>query len=588
MLLKKTFCLLSFALLFIILTGCKGSGKATVKPEDLIIDRGNVGIPGGIPDRSNVCADVQVDYGAQGDGSTDDGPSINAAIQACPENQVVYIPAGTYRITSPIIITKSIVLRGDGNETRLEFDFDTVATYGISIGDGDFMFSEYIDVESGYKKGSDTITLKDASSIEIGDYLVIDQENDSSLVTSKGAQGDCTWCGLGRCTSNNNSFCNAWDHGRSCDTGGTCEGGKRTLGHMVKVIGKNNNTLTLEIPLLWNFKGSLDPQVIERTGMIENVGIEDLYITQTGSRIRNLINIYDCSNCWIKNIEAELGDERMVDSKYTYRNEYRDNYFHHAYCYTGNHGAGFNLQGHTTANLVENNVFNTLHDVVFISSGGGGNVVAYNYSTNSTYEQNCGEPYARKPLEFNFHGAHPVYNLFEGNVVNSMGADFIWGSSSHNILFRNRVYGYGNRTDVKWKVTIKLEKLVRNFYMFGNILGIPDDTSIYEYEHESDDTQCNTYNPSYIYFLGHPSLYDCSEVDPVVEESLVRHGNYDYTTGSVIWDSEISSQELPNSLYLDAKPEWFGDLNYPPFGPDSDYENNKIPAQVRFEQMTQN
>ena len=53
-----------------------------------------------------------------------------------------------------------------------------------------------------------------------------------------------------------------------------------------------------------------------------------------------------------------------------------------------------------------------------------------------------------------------------------------------------------------------------------------------------------------------------------------------------LWDSDISSKELPHSLYLDSKPAWFGELNYPAFGPDADYENNKIPAQVRFEQMS--
>jgi len=35
-------------------------------------------------------------------------------------------------------------------------------------------------------------------------------------------------------------------------------------------------------------------------------------------------------------------------------------------------------------------------------------------------------------------------------------------------------------------------------------------------------------------------------------------------------------------LYLKEKPAWFGDLPWPPFGPDTDFEKNKIPAQVRF------
>lgn len=39
-------------------------------------------------------------FGAKGDGVSDDTHFIQAAIMACPEHGRVYIPAGTYRITS--------------------------------------------------------------------------------------------------------------------------------------------------------------------------------------------------------------------------------------------------------------------------------------------------------------------------------------------------------------------------------------------------------------------------------------------------------------------------------------------------------
>jgi hypothetical protein len=40
---------------------------------------------------------------------------------------------------------------------------------------------------------------------------------------------------------------------------------------------------------------------------------------------------------------------------------------------------------------------------------------------------------------------------------------------------------------------------------------------------------------------------------------------------------------LPASLYLSAKPSWWGNLAWPPFGPDISPMTNKIPAQVRYE-----
>lgn len=44
------------------------------------------------------------DYGAKGDGTTDDSATINAAIEAADDNGIVYIPAGTYAVGNAITI----------------------------------------------------------------------------------------------------------------------------------------------------------------------------------------------------------------------------------------------------------------------------------------------------------------------------------------------------------------------------------------------------------------------------------------------------------------------------------------------------
>lgn len=51
-----------------------------------------------------VTLDVR-DFGAKGDGVQDDTPFIQAAIQCCPPGGRVYIPEGTYRITSLFLIS---------------------------------------------------------------------------------------------------------------------------------------------------------------------------------------------------------------------------------------------------------------------------------------------------------------------------------------------------------------------------------------------------------------------------------------------------------------------------------------------------
>jgi hypothetical protein len=53
------------------------------------------------------------DYGAHGDGSTDDTSAIQSAIAAAQQNMyggVVYLPVGQYIVTAPLIVTKSDVL----------------------------------------------------------------------------------------------------------------------------------------------------------------------------------------------------------------------------------------------------------------------------------------------------------------------------------------------------------------------------------------------------------------------------------------------------------------------------------------------
>lgn len=71
------------------------------------------------------------DFGAIGDGSSDDTAAINAAInQAAQAHQstTVYFPKGTYRISSTLVITQPVRLIGEGN--------DVMATQGYSASSG--------------------------------------------------------------------------------------------------------------------------------------------------------------------------------------------------------------------------------------------------------------------------------------------------------------------------------------------------------------------------------------------------------------------------------------------------------------------
>lgn len=84
-----------------------------------------------------------LDYGASGDGVTDDTAAIEAAIAT---DRKVYIPSGTYKVTSQLSIPSGTVIFGDSSENYGEFDtkypsmlkFEGLAsgTWCLSFADG--------------------------------------------------------------------------------------------------------------------------------------------------------------------------------------------------------------------------------------------------------------------------------------------------------------------------------------------------------------------------------------------------------------------------------------------------------------------
>lgn len=78
-------------------------------------------------------------YGAKRDGSVDAQPAIQAAIEASRDgpSEVVYLPAGTYKVTSTLEIDWRVVLAGDGRLSIIRFESPTVDDVCIRIEDID-------------------------------------------------------------------------------------------------------------------------------------------------------------------------------------------------------------------------------------------------------------------------------------------------------------------------------------------------------------------------------------------------------------------------------------------------------------------
>jgi hypothetical protein len=518
---------------------------ASVIPEDRRMDW-KPGVPGGIPAYPVFANAKAAPYNAKGDGKADDTAAIQKALDDCPEGKAVLLPAGTYRLTAALNIQKSVVLRGEGPEkTRLINE----ATAGNAISLSNYDNELVTKLLKGATKGSTSITVEDASRLRAGDLLLVDQRNDPELVNIQGEGGLCRWAGR--------------------------EDGQRAMGQLVELVKKDGNVLTLSRPLAITFQDTLEPQVVRTSGtIIRRAGVEDLYLETTKRRTdqSSSIKLWNTIHCWVKNVESSrCWFDGHVTLKKSLGCEIRDSYFHHAHAYGSGHGYGVLLTAQTTDTLVENNTCYYLNTGPQTACTGPGNVIAYNFHFQSWGRDFPDTDWAHMGLSQ--HAAHPFLNLFEGNAVGTVGFDFYWGSSSHNTLFRNAVDMKNPRLDgqpmTRNRVGIRLDRFSRFNNALGNVLGFEGMKGEYEAVGTSPLTV-----PT-VWVLG---ITD----DSKVAETLLRHGNFDWVTKQVQWDPKIKDHKLPDSLYLAAKPGWFGKVAWPPIGPDVKPMAGTIPARERW------
>ena len=523
---------------------------ATILPPDRTIVW-EPGVEGGIPHRTQVFADVtQPPYNAPNDGSADAAPAIQDAIDDCPAGRVVFIPAGTYRLDGRLEIRKGITLRGAGPAaTILQLQLDS----DIYIGGNWTNSGAVTQITSGYGKGSDTIVVADPAAFSVGEYVFVDQLNDPSFVDD----GGCTWNGRG-----SNS---------------------RALRQLVKITGRSGDTLTIDPALYYGFSPAFVPELIElSTWVVEWAGIEDLKLDRVAAPVgqgRN-IEMTSCANCWISNVESDMVYGRHFWLNRCAHCEVRDSFVHHAFDYcSGGIAYGIVIADGTSDTLVENNVARYLNNPISNESLGAGNVVAYNYTDEAW---NCDEPDTDWLMaDFNLnHCAHNYMTLVEGNQSSQISADAFHGSSSHLVLLRNHADAQHPTPRSSHLISVDLHFLNRYVSAVGNVLGQPGLLGVYELNGVSCSNQPAAYK------LGYNNDGDCDPTgnDPQVAGTLLRHGNFEYFTGSTVWDPTISDHDLPNSYYLTSKPSFFGDLRWPAFGSDLSPRIGSLPAKHCFEQ----
>ena len=523
----------------------------------------SAGVSGGIPTYS-VGRNAVTDDGAVGDGVADDTAEIQSCIDNTSTGTACYLPAGTYKVTAQLNIYTSKVLRGAGLTTIIK----SYGTTGDIIRMGTGSEGSLINISSGYTKDSTSLTFTDAaaiSSIAIGDYIVVVQSNDT-FVNRVGSSGTCTWCGL-----NNDST--------------------KAMNQIVRVTNKVDNILTIHRPLYYTILSSLIPQIIE-FGMVVNAGIENLYIENDASTLNLLtanIGISKCAYCWVKNIESYNTNRFHVKLTEAYGAEIRDSKFTYGHSYGGDHAYGIHIFATNSDHLIENNIFYHLRHSMVTEGGGSGCVFGYNYSELMWDENEGATDWLMGDIVS--HGVHAYMNLYEGNIVNRISSDFVWGSSSHNTYSRNYVDTQSEGAIYALR-SVEVMKANTSLNFVGNILGY---TGIYTaYEDgmgTGDNSRVNT--DDLIYTFGYSSDSDTTSDDQSSYDTVLRHGNYDNHNDSVQWDGSIADHTIPSSYYYGSKPSWWDNQSdsgkcrpWPPIGPDISGYVVDIPAKDRYEGQT--
>jgi hypothetical protein len=363
------------------------------------------GIPGGIPKRDTVCATI--DAKRFGDGKVDATSAIQSAIDACPDNQVVRLPAGTYRTTNPVTLKKPVVLRGDGpKQTKISLDNAGEGNV-VRIG-GYTNWGEGVAVQSGHTRGSTRLTLANASSFAIGDVVLLDQRDDPSLVGT----GNCTW--FKRMEGSN----------------------PRSLGQMFEITAKTGNQIEISSPLYYSYSADFAPQLSKPGSFTKGAGVEDLFLTRSSNFGGQgwMAQLLFASDSWVKNVETYKVSGRHIALESCYRCEVRESYFHHAWSYnSGANAYGVSFATQTSDSLVEDNIVYYLNIPVAFENSGGGNVFSYNYVDDAIITDGPGW----QMPDINTHCSFPYMELIEGNAVAHMGTDNVHGGAGYLTFFRN-------------------------------------------------------------------------------------------------------------------------------------------------------
>jgi hypothetical protein len=366
----------------------------------------------------------------------------------------------------------------------------------------------------------------------------------------------------------------------------------------VAVTAVSGTTITIAPGLYGAYTNT--PTAVPFSMSATYAGVENLQVYANDTGYGANFGLMECAYCWIKGVESNYTDGDHVEVYYGYRDEIRDSYFSNSYLHTpGTHDSDIQIALKTSASLVENNIVERTHESIMLEWGAAGNVVGYNY-TMGEFDSGSTDVVIGG---IDFHGAHPQFNLLEGNVVTSIYADSIWGTSSDTTAYRNWVIGTNhiclpmsgrgavNCTGTNGHYGFQSARAMQMSYLgtinnfAGNVVGSAQMQSLVSYSKAMTQTASVEYpatrsydTVAYGWSFGYGEASDsgsgtgCSGGTAPCHLAGTSatdffHGNYNNVNGTITWASGVT-HTLPASFYLASQPNWWVSMAFPATGPD--------------------
>ena len=568
---------------------------------------------GGIPVRTTVCATV-----APSGGRLDDEGLIQAAIDGCPEGQVVQLAAGTFTIGSGsyLLINRGITLRGAGPDRTTLARTEGARPFQEAVSSrpaplivvGPSRYSPNGDpsgvagpmaLTADAVQGAYSVTVASTAGFSPGQIVLLDEASGASWQADPQGRGQIwaapDWRVVWQKHNPVVRYVDDFDANTFPTTPGKAGGWfsrlDRPTAEVKQVASISGSTVTFTTPIHISYRRSNAAQLSSYVQPhVRRAGVEDLKLV--GGDDGNL-RFNWAAESWVRNVDNTQwhGDGFSIHS--SFRVELREFYVHDAaWAQPGGGGYAISLSSGSAEVLIENGISVRANKPIVVRSAGAGSVIGYNYM-DMAYINTYGTWIEAGLNASHMAGSHHV--LFEGNYGHNAENDSIHGNSIYHTFFRNHLRGIrapfdnqaGGRIDDASQPNNGPRRSVGlmaySYWMsfVGNVLGAPGEMSAWAYETT---------------FGGKPGIWMLGwdttapyPVDARVAATTLRHGNFDYVTNTVKWDASITTRKLPRSLYLTQRPAFFDAgrrYPWPWVDPEGVTKLHTLPAKARYEAGT--